>query len=119
MAAINITEDVQALHKFNEIKELIKESATYYFQGDSSPTHEDDAGELREDYDYTSYTFTGGELKTLDTFLSMENTPENVAETKSCLKAMKKELDSDTNEWSESVEAMYLVVSEYGATHTK
>ena len=69
---VDITKDVQALHKFNEIKELttvhgeivkveVKESTegdTYYFLPDDSVIHEDNWNEIDSaSGDYWTYQF--------------------------------------------------------------
>jgi hypothetical protein len=80
----NITKDVQALHKFNEIKELttvhgdvvkveVKEyigaSTTYYFMPGDSVIHEDDWEDYGEVDQWWSYKFEGDEEDMLDYYL--------------------------------------------------
>ena len=81
---VDITKDVQALHKFNEIKELttvygeivkveVKESTdtstTYYFMPGDSVVHEDDWEDYGEVDQWWSYKFEGDEEALLDYYL--------------------------------------------------
>ena len=55
---MDTTKDVLALNKYEEIKKLAKNSATYFFMPDGNATHEDEWEESQSaSGDYWSYTF--------------------------------------------------------------
>lgn len=79
MTTINITKDVQALQKFNEVKALLEESTTYYFSADNTPIHEDDWTEQQgESGNYWYYVFMADEEGLLNYYLGESATDEEV-----------------------------------------